>query len=1271
MVDRLKVLALGWYGASNIGDELLLGVMHKWVKELGADLVIVSLNPEYTKRTYGTDSVDFHNIGEIARVMADCDLMLLGGGGIFQDHHPFNIHALYDPLALDISQYARPFYLAKQFGIPTLILGHGVGPLRSRSAKLVVKDIFSLADFVSLRDEHSLNLLKSIGVDRDIPVAADPGWFATRDFARLSEESFYDKEANSTKRLALIIRPWSKVPGWEDKLISALNRQLPQDWKCVWFAFQHAIDESRAESDALFLKQLAAELDDRIESEIVDCVSVDETVNTISRCDAVLSMRLHGSIIALALGLRSAFLEYDEKMAQAHQMAEVPQNLRLNVNSAEHAYDSLIAQLVADESPWRMNPFVLDKLQGSALHHRDILASAIQRSEVSVRGPKVWSGRDFDWVGAWIEDLIWQQRSAQSASDRAHSLLDYRDLQLRDVGQRFAALQQDMARLQQALDDQTGRSTNLSNTVETLTATNEVLQRKVIESEGEIAKAASDVRLLKAEGENYVMQLRDKEKEILKMVGDIEMLTADSKAKDSIVSNVEERLSSLVLQAHDLESGLAAQKAYIDEKEVHVAQLAQEIEALRKEVEHKSAYIAEKEIHVAVLMQELKNKNRNWGVVMQNRLQTLAPKLRRAFYIFQNGGPQALISAWKRRQYIRAAVDHTNNVAAPPPIPTSAGVSAARDLFYEAAKLQAGQLVVFSALPFSALEGFHRAAQLTKAALGTGRRAIYVTNASIEEGSNGIAGLRQLQLAELDVQKLFSSLSESAVIVNFLLDAAVRPYFQYAKNRGLTTYLDLQELDLGLHVSDVSLLPYFAEAASAVCVSGKKSRDRLAGIRTAHVVDLPAAACHVYFDVYRQFPVPAEFRGDSRQKFLVVSPGASVAIDWDYLIRTADLNSDRSFYLLGLSLPGCEVPKNIIFLSSSLAQFNAFVAHCDAVLVPICKDSFDTDAGSLGVLAGAFFNKYVISSQPIEISYIHNFLYAPDASRLDDLSGRIGGIVNNDLFVSRNSWLSRIESLVPGTPRNDVSVVILIHNNAKIIGRCLDTLHLHCAKFVSEVIVVDNASSDGGAELVEKEFPQVKLIRNPENGCSSGRNLGVKHASGKYIAFFDSDQWFTGGSGFAEALSILESHADVGVVGWNAGWFDATRTDLGGMIADYCPNRAMNPSAIRRGYRSDIGFLGTSGFFMRRATFDAIDGFDTFYDPTCFEDTDLCFQIRVLGMEVSYRDLSGIRHQPHQTTGANSGSDKYKALFLRNAEYFKKKWKDYPQFLVDYDFNAL
>ena len=148
-------------------------------------------------------------------------------------------------------------------------------------------------------------------------------------------------------------------------------------------------------------------------------------------------------------------------------------------------------------------------------------------------------------------------------------------------------------------------------------------------------------------------------------------------------------------------------------------------------------------------------------------------------------------------------------------------------------------------------------------------------------------------------------------------------------------------------------------------------------------------------------------------------------------------------------------------------------------------------------------------------------------------------------------------------------------------------------------------------------------------------------------------------------MNILAANPGVGTIGWNAGWFDATRDDLGGPISDYLPNRGMNNEARIKGYRDDVGFLGTSCMFIARDLFERLEGFDVFYDPTCFEDTDICFQVKKAGYSVAFRDLAGVRHQPHQTTGASEGSERYKQLFNRNAAYFRDKWKGYPEFFVD------
>ena len=88
----------------------------------------------------------------------------------------------------------------------------------------------------------------------------------------------------------------------------------------------------------------------------------------------------------------------------------------------------------------------------------------------------------------------------------------------------------------------------------------------------------------------------------------------------------------------------------------------------------------------------------------------------------------------------------------------------------------------------------------------------------------------------------------------------------------------------------------------------------------------------------------------------------------------------------------------------------------------------------------------------------------------------------------------------------DISVIIVNWNTRDILSQCLNSLRNHPASYPMEVIVVDNASSDGSAELVREKFPEVRLIVNKENcGFAKGNNIGIQQSSGKYVCIMNSD----------------------------------------------------------------------------------------------------------------------------------------------------------------------
>lgn len=95
-----------------------------------------------------------------------------------------------------------------------------------------------------------------------------------------------------------------------------------------------------------------------------------------------------------------------------------------------------------------------------------------------------------------------------------------------------------------------------------------------------------------------------------------------------------------------------------------------------------------------------------------------------------------------------------------------------------------------------------------------------------------------------------------------------------------------------------------------------------------------------------------------------------------------------------------------------------------------------------------------------------------------------------------------------------VSVVIPLYNGSDHIKKCIDQLDNQDCEFLFEVFVVDDASTDNSAEIVEQQIKGLKrsaffhLIRSPKNGrAGSARNIGIKAATGKYILFIDQDDY--------------------------------------------------------------------------------------------------------------------------------------------------------------------
>ena len=115
------------------------------------------------------------------------------------------------------------------------------------------------------------------------------------------------------------------------------------------------------------------------------------------------------------------------------------------------------------------------------------------------------------------------------------------------------------------------------------------------------------------------------------------------------------------------------------------------------------------------------------------------------------------------------------------------------------------------------------------------------------------------------------------------------------------------------------------------------------------------------------------------------------------------------------------------------------------------------------------------------------------------------------------------------TKKVDLSVIVLSYNTKDLLRNCLQSIFASETDHYSvEVIVVDNASNDGSVQIVEREFPKVKLIQSKKNlGFSGGNNLGLQEAAGKYILFLNSDTEVIG-EAFKKMMIFMNKNPKVG-----------------------------------------------------------------------------------------------------------------------------------------------
>jgi hypothetical protein len=219
-----------------------------------------------------------------------------------------------------------------------------------------------------------------------------------------------------------------------------------------------------------------------------------------------------------------------------------------------------------------------------------------------------------------------------------------------------------------------------------------------------------------------------------------------------------------------------------------------------------------------------------------------------------------------------------------------------------------------------------------------------------------------------------------------------------------------------------------------------------------------------------------------------------------------------------------------------------------------------------------------------------------------------------------------------------ISVIVVNWNRKELLRACLDSLRRQDAA-AFETIVVDNGSTDGSADMAEKEFG-ARVIRNRENrGFCAANNQGIAAARGDFVALLNNDA--EAAAGWLAALERACSSApDIGMAASKMlVWEDPSRIDKAGhLIFPDGQNRGRGSGAPDRGqYDREEEVLwpdGCAGMY-RKAMLDEIGGFDEDFFAYG-DDAELGLRARIAGWRCVYTPRAVVRHHRGSTLGKGS-----------------------------------
>lgn len=271
-------------------------------------------------------------------------------------------------------------------------------------------------------------------------------------------------------------------------------------------------------------------------------------------------------------------------------------------------------------------------------------------------------------------------------------------------------------------------------------------------------------------------------------------------------------------------------------------------------------------------------------------------------------------------------------------------------------------------------------------------------------------------------------------------------------------------------------------------------------------------------------------------------------------------------------------------------------------------------------------------------------------------------------YAKGQNWTARARAFAEALKTCDTtaprtSVIVVTHNQWLLTARCLESLTEASDDESLEIIVVDNASSDGTPEQLKAWEAQQKAFGKPHRivlqtrnlGFGGGVNMGLRIAKGDYLAVLNNDLILT--QGWARGLRRqLECNPKFGII-------CPTTNNIGNEAQVWLPGESVDEVLLAAKLRTlkhagqNIP-LWVAAFFcvmMPRYVYQTVGELDEAFFPGYYEDDDYCYRVRAAGFEIACAEDVFAYHELSASFNAD-GAAKREALLERNRTLFESKW---------------